>query len=444
MRIGLFTDTYFPQVSGVSTSIRTLKEGLDKEGHEVYIFTTTDRNVKRFEDPTIIRLPSVPFISFTDRRVVYRGLISAYRIAKDYELDIIHTQTEFSLGLLGKLVAKALRIPVVHTYHTQYEDYVGYIAKGKLIKPSMVKYIMRTYLSDLDGVICPSRIVLNLLDGYGVKIPKQVIPTGIPVENYRREDISEETIKNLRTELGLADNDTMLLSLSRVSFEKNIQAILMHLSAVVDENPHVKLVIVGDGPYLSDLKELVHSLELENSVIFTGMVEHSQVAIYYKACDFFISASTSETQGLTYIESLASGRPIIAQSNPYLDDVISDKMFGTLYKKESDLADAILDAIAETPKMTQEAYEQKLYEISAENFSKSVYAFYLDFLISQKASVKEKVSLTIGNKDSHSTLRFVRKAVYLPKKVFTFTGRASKKVVKAPKRRISSIRDFLD
>lgn len=220
MRIGLFTDTYFPQVSGVSTSIRTLKEGLEKEGHEVYIFTTTDRNVKRFEDPTIIRLPSVPFISFTDRRVVYRGLISAYRIAKDYELDIIHTQTEFSLGLLGKLVAKALRIPVVHTYHTQYEDYVGYIAKGKLIKPSMVKYIMRTYLSDLDGVICPSRIVLNLLDGYGVKIPKQVIPTGIPVENYRREDISEETIKNLRTELGLADNDTMLLSLSRVSFEK--------------------------------------------------------------------------------------------------------------------------------------------------------------------------------------------------------------------------------
>ena len=73
MRIGLFTDTYFPQVSGVSTSICTLKEELEKEGHEVYIFTTTDKAVKRYEDPTIIRLPSVPFVSFTDRRVVYRG-----------------------------------------------------------------------------------------------------------------------------------------------------------------------------------------------------------------------------------------------------------------------------------------------------------------------------------------------------------------------------------
>lgn len=102
MRIGLFTDTYFPQVSGVATSICTLKEELEKEGHEVYIFTTTDKAVKRYEDPTIIRLPSVPFISFTDRRIVYRGLISSYKIAKQYKLDIIHTQRNLALGCLEK------------------------------------------------------------------------------------------------------------------------------------------------------------------------------------------------------------------------------------------------------------------------------------------------------------------------------------------------------
>ena len=162
MRVGLFTDTYLPQISGVATSIKTLKEELEKQGHEVYIFTTTDKHVKRYEDPTIIRLPSVPFISFTDRRIVYRGLFESYKIAKTYKLDIIHTQTEFSLGILGKMVGKALRIPVIHTYHTQYEDYVRYIANGKLIRPSMVKYIVRGFLNDLDGVICPSRIALNL------------------------------------------------------------------------------------------------------------------------------------------------------------------------------------------------------------------------------------------------------------------------------------------
>ena len=101
MRIGLFTDTYFPQVSGVATSIRTLKTELEKLGHTVFIFTTTDKDVNRYEDWQIIRIPSVPFFAFKDRRIAYRGFTKALAIAKQYQLDIIHTQTEFSLGLLG-------------------------------------------------------------------------------------------------------------------------------------------------------------------------------------------------------------------------------------------------------------------------------------------------------------------------------------------------------
>ncbi|MEX2805073.1 glycosyltransferase family 4 protein [Streptococcus sp. H31] len=447
MRVGLFTDTYFPQVSGVATSIRTLKEELEKEGHEVYIFTSTDRNVKRFEDPTIIRLPSVPFISFTDRRVVYRGLISSYKIAKAYQLDLIHTQTEFSLGLLGKLVAAALRIPVIHTYHTQYEDYVGYIAKGRLVKPGMVKYIVRGYLSDLDGVICPSRIVYNLLESYNVKIPKRIIPTGINVEEYKRADITYDQIADLREELGISKGETMLLSLSRVSYEKNIQAVLQQFPAILAVNPRVKLVIVGDGPYLEKLKDLAEELQLGQSILFTGMVSHDQVALYYKAADFFISASTSETQGLTYVESLASGRPVIAHGNPYLDDLITDKMFGTLFYKEEDLADAVIDAIVSTPAMTEKAYEAKMYELSAQHFAKSVYAFYLDVLISEKSKKQEKFSLTVKSEQrpaSSRTFRLAKRAISLPSKAVRVTAKTSVKVVKAPGKLVSSIREFLD
>ena len=162
MRVGLFTDTYFPQVSGVATSIRTLKTELEKLGHTVFIFTTTDKDVNRYEDWQIIRIPSVPFFAFKDRRVAYRGFSKALAIAKQYQLDIIHTQTEFSLGLLGVWIGRELRIPVIHTYHTQYEDYVRYIARGMVIRPSMVKYIVRSYMNDLDGVICPSEIVYDL------------------------------------------------------------------------------------------------------------------------------------------------------------------------------------------------------------------------------------------------------------------------------------------
>ena len=101
LRIGLFTDTYFPQVSGVATSIRTLKTELEKLGHTVFIFTTTDKDVNRYEDWQIIRIPSIPFFAFKDRRIAYRGFTKALAIAKQYKLDMIHTQTEFSLGLLG-------------------------------------------------------------------------------------------------------------------------------------------------------------------------------------------------------------------------------------------------------------------------------------------------------------------------------------------------------
>ncbi|HEL1538351.1 TPA: glycosyltransferase family 4 protein [Streptococcus equi subsp. zooepidemicus] len=444
MRVGLFTDTYFPQVSGVATSIRTLKEELEKEGHEVYIFTTTDKHVKRFEDPTIIRLPSVPFVSFTDRRVVYRGLISSYKIAKEYHLDIIHTQTEFSLGLLGKMVGKALRIPVVHTYHTQYEDYVSYIANGKIIRPSMVKPLLRGYLKDLDGVICPSRIVLNLLEGYEVTIPKRVIPTGIALENYVREDIKKEDVAALRKELAISDDETMLLSLSRVSYEKNIQAIIHQLPAVLSENSRIKLVIVGDGPYLQALKELAVSSGVEDHVVFTGMIAHDQVGLYYKACDFFISASTSETQGLTYIESLASGKPIITHGNPYLDDLITDKMFGTLYYAESELSDAIIDAILETPPMNQRLLDEKHCEISAQRFGKSVYTFYLDTLISRHNKETKKLSLYLNRTEKSGSIKLVQGAIHLPKRAAKATALTSVKVLKAPIKLVNAIRDFLD
>ena len=435
MRIGLFTDTYFPQVSGVATSIRTLKTELEKQGHAVFIFTTTDKDVNRYEDWQIIRIPSVPFFAFKDRRVAYRGFSHALEIARQYQLDIIHTQTEFSLGLLGIWIAKELRIPVVHTYHTQYEDYVHYIAKGMVIRPSMVKYIVRGFMSDLDGVICPSEIVYDLLVNYKIEAEKRVIPTGIELAKFERPEILREDIKKLRFKLGLAEDEIMLLSLSRISYEKNIQAIVEAMPAVLEENDKVKLVIVGDGPYAEDLKELVAKLQIEEAVIFTGMIAPSDTALYYKAADFFISASTSETQGLTYLESLASGTPIIAHGNPYLDNVISDKIFGTLYYQERDLSGAILEAIIATPDMDEQKLANKLYEISAENFGRRVYEFYLDLTIS---------------KDFHNELspeesaakRLAKTVAYLPGKVISLPINGSVRILKASSKQVKKIRNI--
>ena len=435
MRIGLFTDTYFPQVSGVATSIRTLKMELEKQGHTVFIFTTTDKDVNRYEDWQIIRIPSVPFFAFKDRRFAYRGFSHALEIARQYQLDIIHTQTEFSLGLLGIWIARELKIPVIHTYHTQYEEYVHYIAKGLLIRPSMVKYLVRGFLHDVDGVICPSEIVCDLLSDYKVKVEKRIIPTGIELAKFERPEIKEEHLNELRSKLGVQTGEKMLLSLSRISYEKNIQAVLTAFAEVLKEEDKIKLVVAGDGPYLENLKEQAHELQIQESVIFTGMIAPSETALYYKAADFFISASTSETQGLTFLESLASGTPIIAHGNPYLDNLINYKMFGTLYYRDDDLAGAILEALIATPEMNEIRLAEKLYEISAENFRKRVHEFYLDAIITNNFQMDLVKDDTVGK-------RIFKTVLYLPQKVVAVPVKGSRRILKTSKTQLLSIRNY--
>lgn len=437
MRIGLFTDTYFPQVSGVATSIRTLKTELEKLGHTVFIFTTTDEDVNRYEDWDIIRIPSVPFFAFKDRRVAYAGFTDALKIASRYKLDIIHTHTEFSLGILGKMIAKELDIPVVHTYHTQYEDYVHYIAKGRIIRPGMVKYLVRAFLKDLDGVICPSEIVEDLLMSYNVPISKRVIPTGIDLAKFDRPEIGKDETDELREQLGIASDETMLLSLSRISHEKNIQAIVQAMPKILLENPKVKLVIVGGGPYAVELQSMISELNLSSNVQLTGMIAPSDTALYYKAADFFISASTSETQGLTFLESLASGTPILAHANPYLKNVVTDKMFGTLFLREKDLADAVVEAIVATPVMNPNVLGKKLYEISSTNFGRRVYEYYLDLKISYDFR-KEHT-----NQDSVAEA-LIKEAIYLPQKVVVKSTDTTAKILKKSVEQVKSIRNFFE
>ncbi|MDR1013035.1 MAG: glycosyltransferase, partial [Lactobacillales bacterium] len=295
MKIGFFTDTYFPQVSGVATSIQTLKNELEKLGHTVYIFTTTDPHANKEEDKNTIRLPSVPFISFTDRRLVIRGMVEAYWIVRKLDLDIIHTHTEFGLGILGKVMAQRLKIPIVHTWHTNYEEYLHYIAKGKLIRPVHVKMLARLLLDKVDGIVCPSQLVLDMLCDYGFKMPMRIISTGIDIYRFISPEITAEDEQKLRISLGIQDSDIMLLTLSRLSYEKNIHILISAMPKILTKYPNVHFVIVGDGPARFDLEKQANTLGILDYVHFTGMIDNKKVVYYYHAADYFISASNSET-----------------------------------------------------------------------------------------------------------------------------------------------------
>lgn len=389
MKIGFFTDTYLPQVSGVATSIQTLKEQLEFYGHEVYIFTTTDPKAPKYE-PNIIRMPSVPFISFKERRIVVRGMWFAYLKAKELELDLIHTHTEFGAGLLGKWVGKRLEIPVVHTYHTMYEDYVHYIAKGKVLRPSHVKYFSRQFVDHSTGVVCPSQRVVDTLRGYGAKALMRVIPTGIKLEKFNRPDIDSMMIRGLRASWGISDDVILLLSLSRLSYEKKIHILIEALPEIVAVHPEVRLMIVGEGPYRMELEKLVAEKELTSFVIFVGEVKNDEVACYYHSADYFVSASTSETQGLTYTEAMAAHLQMVVAGNAYLDNLLSDPSLGVTYQEEEDFVRCLLEYIESGIAINEEILSKKMYEISAECFGQSMMAFYQEMMIHYAEMLEDK------------------------------------------------------
>lgn len=391
MRIGFFTDTYFPQVSGVSTSIKTLKNQLESRGHEVYIFTTTDPEADEFEKD-IVRMPSVPFVSFKDRRIVVRGLFFAYQIAKELELDIIHTHTEFGSGFLGKLVANRLKIPVVHTYHTMYEDYLHYIANGKVVRPTHVKHFIKMFVNHSSGVICPSKRVVDTMKRYEVDVPMRIIPTGIEVNGFVRPDITKENTEKLRERLGIHADQLMILSLSRISYEKNIQVIIKQFPEVLMNLPNARLVIVGKGPYCEELKAMSHELGIDEYVQFAGEVPHDEVACYYHSADYFVSASTSETQGLTYAEAIASGTQCVVEGNNYLNELFDDDSLGVTFEKDGDFSETLVDYIHQQILLDSEVQKAKLLEISAERFGEDVLDFYQELIGSYvKAPSSEKL-----------------------------------------------------
>ena len=313
MNIGLFTDTYYPELNGVANSVFLLKKELEKKGHNVYVVTTKTPGAPA-DEKGVFRVPSKAVSFVPERRL---GLVYDPRIARKIhkmKLDIIHTNTEFSIGMFGRIMAHELFIPVVHTYHTIYEDYTHYIKKY-ISKEDRAKKLAKLYskfsVRGAEELIVPTKKVAELMQHYGVKPDINIIPTGIDLSRFGVRD--SETQKNkLKASLGIPVEDK----------EKNIDEIMNYMDHYMEQQSGVTFVVVGDGPYRSNLEKNARNLKHRKKMLFAGAKPWDEITHYYQMADVFVSASTSETQGLTYIEALASGLPIVARRDPCLDGVL--------------------------------------------------------------------------------------------------------------------------
>lgn len=376
MRIGIFTDTYPPYINGVSTSITMLKNGLEKKGHEVFIVTVNSEKLgyKYEENDHIIRIPGIP-IGIYDYRLTGIYPLRAINKIKKWNLDVIHSQTEFGVGTFARIISKQFNIPLVHTYHTMYEDYVHYITKGYFNGASkkIVEYLTKFYCdTTATELIVPTKKTYDLFKKkYRYDRNIHIIPTGIEIERFYKENIDSKKITELRKKLGIQKDDFVVLFVGRLGKEKSVDVLIDCQISLVKKYPNCKLLIVGDGPDMEHFQNIVKKARIEDNVIFTGKVPYEEVPLYYQISSAFATASHTETQGLTVIEALAASLPVIAVDDESFNTVIINDLNGYLFHNKRQYKRYIEQLITEEP--TRKRIEKQA-RISAEPYSAKYFA----------------------------------------------------------------------
>lgn len=374
MKIGIFTDTYTPYINGVTTSIIMLKNALEKMGHTVYIVTVNAEKISyKYEDGNkVVRIPGIP-IGIYDYRLTGIYPLKAISKIKNWNLDIIHSHTEFGVGTFARIISKQYNIPIVHTYHTMYEDYVHYITKGFFDGASkkIVEYLTKFYCDKTASeLIVPTKKTYNLFkQKYQVDRNVHIIPTGIEIEKFYKETFKIKDIFDLKLKMGLKTNDFVILYVGRIAKEKNIEFLIDNMKDIT-KNSNAKLVIIGSGPDLDSYQKRVIKLKLEKSIIFTGKVPWEEINKYYQIGDVFVTASTSETQGLTVIEAMAASLPVVAINDESFTNIVIDDLNGYIFKNKKEYKQAI-KTIIEEPFL--KARLSKQARINSENYSSKFY-----------------------------------------------------------------------
>lgn len=376
MKILITTDVFKPAVNGVVTSVLILYEQLKKQGHDVRILTlSSDRRSRKEKD--VYYIGALPAFLYPNARMTVHMYHPYFSELIEWQPDIIHTQTEFSTYFFARRIAKKLNIPIVHTYHTMYEDYAHYFIRNRKLGRICVAAYSRMLLSKTQAVVTPTQKVQNVLINYGVRKEMFRIPTGIQLGRFSKPLTGDEKLA-LRKTLNIGEKDSILLSVGRLGKEKNISELIRFMAKLIGQNDKIKLLIVGDGPYRKELEEEVKELGLEEYVIFTGMVPQDRVPDYYHLGDVFVNASVSETQGLTYIEAMASGLPLLCRRDDCLVNVVDQGKNGFTYETEAEFIRYVLKIIDDTDfrKRLRDNAVIKSAEYAAENFSAAIERTY--------------------------------------------------------------------
>lgn len=314
MRVGFFTEVYHPIVNGIVASVDGLASGLRAFGHEVYCFAPRVPGYEERDEP-VFRMPSLPLPVSAPYRLTLPLVSRRNRHAIINRLDVLHAHSPFVTGWMAVRYARRLRIPLVYTYHTQLEEYAHYVPFDSHATRRAASTLTRSFSNLADAVIVPTASMREHLLDLGVTVRVEVIPSGIDLTHFS----SGSRNLALRASLGVRDGERMLLFVSRLAREKNVELLL---GAVRSSEVPVRLVIGGDGPERAALEQRATEYGISDRVVFLGAVERKNLPDLYASADAFVFASVTETQGLVLVEALAAGALVIAADAPPVREVL--------------------------------------------------------------------------------------------------------------------------
>ena len=332
MNVGIVTATYAPSRNGVATSTALFVRGLRRLGHRVRVFAPEHPGAVPEDD--VHRLPGLRSAATPDYPLLLPvGPFTSRRLPLD-DLDVLHTMHPFVAGHVAHAWARRLGVPLVFTAHTQYHEYVHYAPTPAGVTAWVTKRHVAAFARAADVVLVPGAALVDVLRGYGYGGAIERMANPVDLARY-----AGTPDPDLRARFGVPADAPLLLYVGRMAPEKGLDSLLREVAAARRLEPRLHLWMVGDGPSLAEL-----AARNEPQVHWVGPIDHHEVASFVRTADLFVSASVTEVQPMTFLESLASGTPIVAVDSAAARDLAGPGL-ALCGAEPGALADGILAAL---------------------------------------------------------------------------------------------------
>lgn len=389
LRIGLFTDTYAPQVNGVSISLQLVSEGLTRRGHQVTVFAPRFPGYKD-DEPGVFRLPSLKYLNKPPIYVAVLGTPRTTWSLTRRHFDVLHAHSPLTVGFLAYVMASTSNLPLIYTYHTSITDYTHYlkVIGGTSIIRRGARWFSTTTTNLGDQVVVPSPKFRRLLLEQKVRKPIHTIPNGIDLSNFK----TAKKPGSLRNRLGIKSDAPILLSVGRMDPEKRLDFLVDAFVGISAQHPHARLVFAGDGSAKKNVEAKVAATKVKDRIHFLGMVNRADLPDVLHDATVFLSASTTEVHPISVIEAIAAGLPMVAVEDEAFEGMIENDRNGYMVPLDVNAFSNTVSGLLADHKKLKEFGKHSLHlseKFSIEGQVKALESLYFEAILQNWRGKKE-------------------------------------------------------